>query len=75
MSRPKHKAQKLSPKQRDARDEGPRLLPLSPEIETGRGTAHLHTDGYVALADRAMEMWSGKAVSPKQKVRRAATHV
>jgi hypothetical protein len=46
---------KLPPESVAARDEGPRLIPLG---ESSGDSVTLPTNRYVALADRALKLWS-----------------
>ena len=56
------KVQKLPPEAPEAHDEGPRLIPFAgPTFNRAYAQEpSLPTDGYVALADRAMAMWKGR---------------
>ncbi len=51
--------QKLPPEAPEAHDEGPRLIPFAgPSFNRAYALEpSLPTDGYVALADRALAMW------------------
>jgi hypothetical protein len=52
----------IPPESPEARDEGPRLIPL-PDGDRHHtpGLPPLPTDGYVALADKAIRLWSKSA--------------
>ena len=61
---PKRLVQLLSPDTEAARDEGPRLIPLSDKvIASAEDIPQLRSTGYVALADHAMKLWNKKKVS------------
>lgn len=56
----------IPPESPAARDEGPRLIPL-PDTERRQtpGLPPLPTDGYVALADKAIRLWSKNTKATK----------
>ena len=63
------KVQKLPPDAPEAHDEGPRLIPFAgPTFNRAYAQEpSLPTDGYVALADRAMAMWKSTREDGKRK--------
>ena len=62
------KVQKLPPDAPEAHDEGPRLIPFAgPTFNRAYAQEpSLPTDGYVALADKAMAMWKGREESRRK---------
>ena len=61
--------QKLTPEAPEAHDEGPRLIPFAgPSFNRAYALEpSLPTDGYVALADRAMAMWESEEKELKKR--------
>ena len=61
--------QKLTPEAPEAHDEGPRLIPFAgPSFSRANmDEPSLPTDGYVALADRAMALWKENGEESKKR--------
>lgn len=66
MSRPK-KATKLSPAKPEARDEGPRLIPLSDKVQGTCGIPPIEAGGYASMADNAMAIWDRSDKKAKRR--------
>jgi hypothetical protein len=64
----RRRVQKLPPDAPEAHDEGPRLIPFAgPSFNRAYAQEpSLPTDGYVALADKAMSMWRGREEGKKR---------
>lgn len=59
--KPKRSLRPIPPESPAARDEGPRLIPFSgPAFNRNSAVPPLPTDGYIALADKAIRIWSKK---------------
>ena len=65
------KATEVSPKKPESNDKRQRLLPLSRALESPGGLPILTADSYVALADKAMAMWSGQKNLHAKKTKRS----